>query len=216
MPSVCIKTVFVVKYESSGKWEEFAVENIQDVGRYVVEGYSFYTERDAALAESERKKVEYLEERLDYRKPETILRVYKKAVSERIFKSPVGLLFLKKIQEYLLSQPGINADDVDAIPLYVSFEGEFREQSNPVRNRVKPTAVKPQPKKSFALPISVIINIGLAVAVIAMFYIALKSDQPNILNYERTITDRYAFWEQELTEREQAVRSRELELQREP
>lgn len=192
------------------------MENIQDVGRYVAEGYSFYTERDAALAENERKKVEYLEARLDYRKPETILRVYKKAVSERIFKSPVGLLFLKKLQQYLLSQPGINADDVDVIPLYVSFEGEFREQSNPARNRVKPATVKEQPKKSFALPISIITNIGLAVAVITMFYIALKTDQPNILNYERTITDRYASWEQELTEREQAVRMRELELQREP
>lgn len=191
------------------------MENMQDAGRYIAEGYSFYTERDAALAVNERKKVQYLEARLDYQKPETILRVYKKAVADRIFKSPVGLLFLKKLQQYLLDQPGIDADDVDAIPLYVSFEGEFREQSNPVRNRVKP-AEKEQPKKSFALPISIITNIGLAVAVIAMFYIALKTDQPNILNYERTLTDRYASWEQELTEREHAVRMRELELQTEP
>lgn len=192
------------------------MENMQDAGRYIAEGYSFYTERDAALAENERKKVEYLEARLDYHKPETILRVYKKAVGERIFKSPVGLLFLKKLQQYLLDQPGIDANEVDAIPLYVSFEGEFREQSNPVRNRVRPAAEQEPPKKSYALPISIITNIGLAAAVIAMFYIALKTDQPNILNYERTLTDRYASWEQELTERENAVRVRELELQMQP
>lgn len=192
------------------------MENIQDVGRYVAEGYSFYTERDAVLAQNERKKVQYLEARLDYSKPETILRIYKKMIAERVFKSPVGLLFLRDMQQYLLKQPGISGDEVEAIPLYVSFEGEFREQSSPARDRVRPAPKKEQKKRSFALPISIMINIGLVVAVIAMFVIALKADQPNILNYERTITDRYASWEQELTEREQEIRLRELELMREP
>lgn len=190
------------------------MENMQDAGRYVTEGYSFYTERDAALAEDEGRKVKYLEARLDYSKPETILRVYKKAISERIFKSPVGLFFLKSMQQYLLKQPGVNRDEVEAIPLYVSFEGEFREESGSAVRRVKSAPEKPKKNRSYALPVSVIINIGLAAAVIAMFVIALKTDQPNILNYERTITDRYAAWEQELTEREQAVRIRELELQK--
>lgn len=190
------------------------MENMQDAGRYIAEGYSFYTERDAALAENERKKVEYLEARLDYNHPEGILRIYKKAIEERVFKSPVGLMFLRNLQQFLLSRPEINPEDVDAIPLYVSFEGSFREQGNPARNRVKPE--KEKPKKSYALPVSVIVNIGLALAVIAMFVIALNTDQPNILNYERAITDRYASWEQELTEREQAVRERELELRLEP
>ena len=51
------------------------------------------------------------------------------------------------------------------------------------------------------------------IAIIAMFTITLESDNPNVLNYERALTDRYASWEQELTEREQAVRQRERELQ---
>lgn len=186
--------------------------DIQDMGRYKAEGYSFYTERDAALAESERRKVEYLEARLDYHQPESILRIYKKAIEERVFKSPVGLLFLKNIQMYLLDQEQINPEDVDAIPLYVSFEGEFREAPRPVRSRVKPEEPKPK-KKSAALPISIIVNIGLAAAVVAMFVVALNADQPNILNYENVIQNKYATWEQELTEREQEVRQKELELQ---
>lgn len=190
------------------------MEKINDAGRYVAEGYSFYTEEDAALAQNERKKVDYLEARLDYQKPDSILRVYKKAVSERVFRSPVGLAFLKKLQQYLLRQPGIDADEVDVIPLYVSFEGESREPGRPSANSAKPEGDRKK-KKSAVLPISVLINIGLAAAVIAMFYIALNTDQTNILNYERTITNRYAEWEQELTQREQAVRARELELQKE-
>ncbi len=184
--------------------------DIQDAGRYISDGYSFYTERDAALAEEERRKVDYLKARLDYNNAESILRIYKKALAERIFKSPVGLFFLREMQQYLLRQPDIDPDEVDAIQLYVSFEGEFRDQSSPARNRVKP-AQNPGPGKSPALRISVIANIGLAAAVIAMFAIALGAKQANILNYERVLTDRYASWEQELTEREQAIRERELE-----
>lgn len=184
--------------------------DMQDAGRYISEGYSFYTERDAALAEEERRKVEYLKARLDYNNAESILRVYKKAIGERIFKSPVGLFFLREMQQYLMRQPDIDPTAVEAIPLYVSFEGEFREQSNPARNRVKPVQNQGA-KKSPALRISVIANIGLAAAVIAMFAIALGARQANILNYERVLTDRYASWEQELTEREQAIRERERE-----
>lgn len=184
--------------------------DMQDAGRYISEGFSFYTEKDAVLAETERRKVEYLKARLDYNNAESILRIYKKAIAERIFKSPVGLFFLREMQQYLLRQPDIDPEAVDAIPLHVSFEGEFREQSNPARNRVRP-AQNQGPKKSPALRISVIANIGLAAAVIAMFAIALGAGQSNILNYERVLTDRYASWEQELTEREQAIRERELE-----
>ncbi len=189
--------------------------DIQGMGRYKAEGYSFYTERDAALAENERRKVEYLEARLDYNQPESILRIYKKAIEERVFKSPVGLLFLKNLQMYLLDQTEINSEEVDAIPLYVSFEGEFREAPSPARSRVKPEAPKPK-KKSAALPVSIILNIGLAIAVVAMFAVALNADQPNILNYENVIQNKYATWEQELTEREREVRQKELELQINP
>lgn len=184
----------------------------QDAGRYVAEGYSFLSEKDAALAENERRKIDYLESRLDYDHPETILRVYNKAIEERVFKSPVGQFFLRNLQQYLVNQPEIDPDEVSVIPLYVSFDTEFREQPNPARNRINPVEQKKEKKKFHLLPISLIINAGLVVAVIAMFSIALNSDQPNILNYEKAITNRYASWEQQLTEREQIVREREREL----
>ena len=181
----------------------------QNAGRYKSEGYSFFKETDAALAESERRKVEYLEEHLDYDKPESILRIYEKAIDERIFKSPVGIFFLKSMQLYLMNQPDIDPDKIKEIPLYVSFDTELREQPNPVRKRVNP---EPPPKKSKALPISVMLNIGLVILILAMFVVTLNADQPNILNYERVITNRYATWEQELTERERNVREHEREL----
>ena len=56
----------------------------------------------------------------------------------------------------------------------------------------------------------------LVLAIISMFCISFLSENPNILNYERSITNKYAAWEQELTEREKAVREKERELSIQP
>ncbi|MGN0402770.1 MAG: hypothetical protein ACI4HQ_11020, partial [Acetatifactor sp.] len=62
------------------------------------------------------------------------------------------------------------------------------------------------------LIISLILNVLLVVAIMVMFRITLKSNNPNVLNYERVITDKYATWEEELTERERIIREKEKEL----
>lgn len=176
----------------------------------IAEGFFFYTEKDAALAAQEQKKVEYLEARMDYNNPESVLKIYVRAIRERIFKTPVGMMYLKHLQQFLLEQEGINQEEIVPIPMHVAFDGELREQTNPAKKRVQPSQKKP--KKSNVLPVSIILNIALVAAVIAMFVITLNSSQPNILNYEKNLVNQYSAWEQELTEREQAVREKELEL----
>ncbi len=184
--------------------------NINNRQNTNAQGFAFYTEQDADLANLEQKKIDYLEGKMDYSNPEQILQIYNKAIHDRIFKSPVGILYLRKLQMYLLKQESIDKEMIVPIPLYQSFTGEVRREQNPARNRVKPSERKE--KKSSALPISVSLNLLLALAIIIMFVITLNSNQPNILNYERLITNQYASWEQELTEREQTVREKEREL----
>ncbi len=173
-----------------------------------VGGYLFFTEKDAQLARAEEKKIEYLEARIDYSRPESILHVYEKAIHERIFKTPVGLEYLKQLRTFLLEQEEIDPSRVMDITLYSTFDGEIREQSNPVKPKVQP----PKKKEHPYFTVSVILNILLVLAICAMFSISLNSDNPNILNYEKNIKNQYAAWEQELTEREQAVREKEKEL----
>lgn len=175
------------------------------------EGFAFYTKKDAELAIQERKKIQYLKAHMDVRNPESILSLYERAINERVFKTPVGLIFLKEVQDYLVKRPEIDNEKIIPIPLFVTYEGEIRSRTSPARQRVQPAAEKKG--KIQALPVSVCLNIVLVIAVIAMFVITLTADQPNILNYERTLIDRYAGWEQELTEREQAIREAERELQ---
>lgn len=177
------------------------------------EGFAFYTAKDAEMAELERKKIQYLESKMDYSKPEAILRIYEKAIHDRVFKTPVGFIYLKKLQDYLTSQEEISAEQVPPIPLYQSFGGEIREESKPARTRVQPVDKETtKEKKVSGLAVSVTLNLILSAAIIAMFAITLNASQPNILNYEKVLTNRYASWEEDLTAREQVIREKEREL----
>lgn len=181
-----------------------------DNDKLSVGGYLFYTEKDARLAEAEQKKIEYLEARIDYSRPESILLVYEKSIRERLFRTPLGIDYLKKQRDFLLEQPEIPAEKVPDIELYTTFNGELREDGRQVRKRVRTAVEKDGLRYQFR--ISVILNVLLALTILAMLGIALKSDNPNVLNYERAITNKYAAWEQDLTERERAVREKEREL----
>jgi len=59
---------------------------------------------------------------------------------------------------------------------------------------------------------SIILNVVLVLAVGFMFYIAYTSEHPNVLNYKRNLVNKYAQWEQELSEREKEIREKERNL----
>lgn len=181
-----------------------------------VGGFVFFTEKDAELAAAERKKIKYLEARVDYTRPESILSVYKSSIERRIFRTPVGFEYLKGLREFLLTQPDAKPQEIPEIPLYCNFSSEIRVNGTPAKSRVKPAREEdPEEKRRFRYRMSVMLNVLLVLAIAAMFMITLRSDNPNVLNYERVLTDKYASWEQELTERESELRTWELELDRE-
>ena len=176
-----------------------------------VGGFLFHTEKDAQLARAEEQRIAYLEERINYDSPDSIRYIYEKTIEERLFRTPVGLRYLEKLRGYLIDH-GAAPESIREIPLYTAFDGELRERTSPARERVHPSKRKDIDKEKVGLTLSVLLNVMLTLAIVAMFYISFVSDQPNIVNYERVITDKYASWEQELTEREQAVREKEREL----
>jgi hypothetical protein len=58
-----------------------------------------------------------------------------------------------------------------------------------------------------------VLCITLLLCVIGMFYVNSTINSPTILNYEEKILDKYSAWEQELTQREAAVKEKELKQQ---
>ncbi len=179
-------------------------ENILSVG-----GFVFRNEEDASLARIEEQKIKYLEARMDYSNPESIHYVYEKAIQEKLFRSPIGLNYMKRLQEFLLSRPEISPETVTEIPLNAVFEEKSKVRRTKEKTGAQ-MAKEERLKSRFA--ISVMLNILLAFAIAAMFFISFNSEQPNVFNYERAIVNKYASWEEELTEREQVIREKEREL----
>ena len=82
-----------------------------------------------------------------------------------------------------------------------------------MRSGFEPEKKPEETKKEMTkLRVSMIVNVILALLVAGMFFVAMTGNNPNILNYKNAILNEYAAWEQELTDRENAVREREQEL----
>lgn len=178
---------------------------------YTEAGFLFFSQNQAQIAATEKKKIDYLESKIDYSKPETVLPIYEKAIRERIFMSPVGICYLKKMHDYLEKQSVLSGQTISPVPVYVAFGADLRLQSSTSSEKEEKRA-KEESEKVAPLRISIILNCLLVIAVIAMFAITMNASQPNILNYEKAITDRYASWEQDLSRREAVVREKEKEL----
>ncbi len=168
-------------------------------------GYEFACLDDAILAQSEMKKIDYLKSHLDKGDAQTVKALYDKAINEKFFKTPVGIAFLTEMREYLIDVLDYSEEEVQAIPLYMFYDTtkKFDKAADDKKKKKEPVGL---------LFISIVLNIALIGAVIWMFWIATHTDNPNIINYETVLTNRYASWDQELTERERQVRLMEREL----
>ena len=185
----------------------------EDNGRSV-DGYIFTDRENGSIAREEIQRINYISSKMNEDNPEAILSVYNKMIESNTFLTPVGLEYLRQLQAYLYKRAEIDDDRIQDIPVQVSYvdihnryndkKDAEREQMGQRRKRIKTFR---QEYKT-----SLLVNLVLILMIIAMFIIVLKSDTPNMITYENAITNRYASWEQELTERESRVREKEAEL----
>lgn len=184
-----------------------------DKTEWIVGGFQFGTQQDAELARNEQLRIERLEEKLDYQNYEMVGAVYQKALNNRVFKTPVGYDFLKRLQRILQENP-LPDQEVASIPVYGVYS--MRESASQTVERIQASrkpAKKEKPKQEFfSRKTSILVNIGLLALVIIMFVISTTSSNPTVLNYEKVIQNRYAEWEQQLSDREQVIREKEREL----
>jgi len=156
------------------------------------------------------------------------LQVYNKMIGQKLFETAVGYSYLKDLQEYLTTIPFIKNEDILPIPVtHPRLEESLKKQKREIAQKERLRAVRArQREKNLAkidrkaletessgkLKISLRVNAILVVCVVAMFAMALTSDSPTIVDYQSKLLNRYASWEQELTEREKAVSEKEREL----
>ena len=76
-----------------------------DKEEWIVDGYQFGSAKDATQAKAELLKIQKLEDKMDYRNPHMVYMVYHKAIENRIFKTPIGYEYLRKLQKHLKENP---------------------------------------------------------------------------------------------------------------
>lgn len=174
----------------------------------VVKGFCFSNEADAELAKEELEKIEYLDFNMNYANISKVAQLYDKALDSKMFKTPIGWKYLDKLRNILLENGYIEAE-LRPIPMNTYFARTISEE--PLGERIRPKKRHKDAYKDKYI-VTLTLSIGLVIVVIAMFIIATMSDTPNMINYRDAIVNEYATWEQDIKNREDAVRTKEREL----
>ncbi len=172
---------------------------------FELEGFTFCSKQDMLVAKNELKGVEYLKKKTNMKNPKSVLVVYNKVVAEGLFHTPIGMRFLIELQKYLLDSKEIDNNSVLQIP--VEPLNESISKTNIVD---KITMIFSNSKKAYRerLKIAYMTNVILILVIVGMFIIAKTSNQVNIINYEETLVNKYASWEQDLSERENKLKGK--------
>ena len=99
-----------------------------DNGR-CVDGYIFYDGESSNIAREEVKRISYISGRLDENNPEAVLSVYNKMLDSNTFLTPVGIEYLRSVQQYLYRKSEIADDRIREIPVLVSYS-DFQKKLN--------------------------------------------------------------------------------------
>lgn len=175
---------------------------------FIVQNFLFVDEAELELAKSEIKKIEYIEERVDYNNVKMIYNFYNNCVENKIFVTPIGYNYMEKTRKFILESG--YSDHVLPIPVASNNHIAKRELKRMIQREEQ--LKKEKDKLIVFKRLGILLNVVLFILIIAMFFIASTSNKPNIINYEKAIVNKYATWDEELSERENAIRKKELEL----
>ena len=198
--------------KDSGKKEE----------RFELGAFSYADKVMADDAERELKRIQKLEQQIDYSKPKVVHLLYDKMINASSLRTPEGLIYMSEMYGFLREHSTELDHELRGIPVEM-FSGITRtreaeggddlklteENFNKLKRSLKR---EKQESKSKILSHRIVIAF-LAAAIVVMFIIAFKSDTPNILNYETALQNKYAAWDAELTQREAELRARTVEMQ---
>ncbi len=181
----------------------------QNKEELTVAGYIFATHEDAELARNEIKKISYIETKMDMTNMTVVAGIYNKALENNTFQTPIGMEFMHNLYN-MLNAAGI-ADEIKPFPLYATFKRLDMSEKKSMR-RTYSTQAQEDAAMRVRLRNSYLISLILAIVIVVLLVITFNGSTMNAINYKAAVTNQYASWEQDLKEREAAVREKEREL----
>lgn len=204
------------------------------MAKYNIGGYIFDDENKAKEAAKELKAVEYILGQIRDSDEKAVLTVYKKLLNQRMFSTEIGMSFLAQLRQNLLDSEVFTPEDIPPVysleepPKDVTPEEKTEDTNSSSDEKVSKAKKEKADKKVVAKVTSdsseikrlkainkvlLILCIALLLCVLGMFYVSTTINSPTILDYEEKLIDKYSSWEQDLTEREEAIREKEQEQQ---
>ncbi len=190
------------------------MESSNKKGKYVVSGYTFLDEKQAMAARDEISAIKYVSGKTNTSDPAQVYVLYNKIIDKKLFRTPVGMDYLKELQRILYVSKEIPNDRIRPIPVEPQLQEalEERQAARDSRDRIRELERKCQRNQERFVR-AMIVNIFLVVAVIAMVLIALSSSNPNIIDYENKLIDKYEDWNTQLKSKEEQLNELEKELE---
>lgn len=182
---------------------------------YIVGGYTFKSKEAADEAKNELNAIKYVSSKTDTKDPKQVYLLYNKLLDRELFKTLIGMNYLKDLQQFLYISKEIPNDRIRPIPINyelqevldgkreITSNKSFIRKLEKERDRYKDNCIK-----------SIIVNVVLIIVIIVMVAISMTSSNPNIIDYERKLQDKYATWQEQLEQQEESLKAREAELKK--
>lgn len=174
-------------------------------------GFCFMDAKEFKEAKREAESIEYIKANTDLNDRNKALKLYHKLVDRKTFKSIIGYVFLKELQNKILQDGIVTPDNLPNIIVEknakipkayantLEMEKVERHKEILENYRIRHRNAR-------------IINFFLVVIIIAMIAISLFRDRTVFVEFENQVIDKYASWEEELQERENALKEKEEQV----
>lgn len=190
-----------------------AQANKEAAAGYNVGGYTFKSKETAEEAKSELNAIRYVSSKTDTRDPKQAYLLYNKLLDKEMFRTLIGMDYLKDLQQVLYASKEIPNDKIRPIP--VNYEVQDVQDGKREATKLKGKIIKLEKSrdryKDYFIK-TMIVNAVLVIVIIAMLIITKTSTNPTVLDYEKKLQDKYAGWEEELESWEDELKDREKAL----
>ena len=172
----------------------------------IVDGFAFQSAKDAENALREQQNIEIIREKAVLSDSSAVYELYEKLIERDMFKSIVGYSFLYELRYRLIHDFGYEEEELSAItiPKRMEYDTSHEKKQSALEKQLQQlTLVKKR---------MTIVIVALVFMIISMFVIAVINPNTGYANTENKIINKYAAWQEELEERERAVKEKEAEL----
>lgn len=182
-------------------------------GKFMVGGYEFASKEDAQVAKDELNAIKYVSAKTNSKDPKQVYSLYNKIIERKLFSTQIGMNYLKSLQTFLYKSKEIPNDKIQPIPINTETQDEIniRRERSEFKSELRDLSIKVARYKNNFTRV-MIVNVILVIIIVAMFIILNTSSNPNIINYEVNLQNKYAQWQEQLQSQEQSLKARENEL----